>query len=74
MKKSKGMQLGAILTAMLLVSTAFAPTVTAKSNVDIVENNYVGIEKAREHANIALLEFVAEGSPGLKGTDWKGAV
>ncbi len=72
--KSKGMQLGALLTAMLLVSIAFAPTVTAKSNVDIVENNYVGIEKARKHANIALLEFVAEGSPGLKGTDWKGAV
>lgn len=74
MKKSKGMQLGAMLAAMLLVSMVFVPTVNAKNDGDIVENNYVGIEKAREHANIALLEFVAAGSPGLNGTDWKGAV
>ena len=73
MKQIKGMQLGAVLAVMLIVSMAFVPLVSAKSNVDIVENNYVGIEKAREHATIALLEFVAAGSPGLKGTDWNGA-
>ncbi|NJD03192.1 MAG: hypothetical protein FIA99_11520, partial [Ruminiclostridium sp.] len=73
MKKSKGLQLGAMLAAMLLLSMAFVPIVSAKSNVDIVENNYIGIEKAREHATIALLEFLTAGSPGLKGTDWNGA-
>ena len=73
MNKSKGMQLGAMFAAMLLLSMAFVPAVSAKNDLDIVENNYVAIEKAREHATITLSEFVAAGSPGLKNTDWNGA-
>ncbi|KAB2947520.1 C39 family peptidase [Candidatus Methanoperedens sp. BLZ2] len=73
MKQIKGMQLGAVLAAMLLLSMAFVPAASAKNDLDIVENNYVAIEKAREHATITLSEFVAAGSPGLKNTDWNGA-
>lgn len=73
MKKSIGMQLGVMLAAMLLLSMMFVSTVTAKNESDIVTNNYVTIEKAREHATVALSEFVAAGSPGLKNTDWRGA-
>ncbi len=40
MKKSKRMQLGVMLAAMLLVSMVFVPTVNAKNDGDIVENNY----------------------------------
>ena len=71
--KNKGMQLGAVLAAMLLLSMAFVPAASAKKDLDIVENNYVAIEKAREHATITLSEFMAAGSPGLKNTDWNGA-
>lgn len=71
--RNKGMQLGAMFAAILLVSVVFVPAVNAKNESDIVTNNYVAIEKAREHATIALSEFVAAGSPGIKGTDWKGA-
>ena len=73
MKQIKGMQLGAVLVAMLIVSMAFVSAVSAKNESDIVTNNYVGIEKTREHATIALSEFVTAGSPGIKGADWKGA-
>ncbi|KPQ42395.1 MAG: hypothetical protein MPEBLZ_03112, partial [Candidatus Methanoperedens nitroreducens] len=37
MKQIKGMQLGAVLAAMLLLSMAFVPAASAKNDLDIVE-------------------------------------
>ncbi len=37
MKKCKGMQLGALLAAMLLVSMAFAPAVSANKELNITQ-------------------------------------
>ena len=73
MKKSKGVQFGALLAAMLLLSIAFVPAGSAKAESDIIKNNYVPVKKASEHASVTLLEFIAAGSPGLKNTTWKGA-
>ncbi len=66
MKKSKGMQLGAMLVAMLLVSLAFVPATTAigtGQNSDIVSE-----AEAREVAEIFVQKISAQ-----EITDWKNA-
>ncbi len=66
MKKSKGMQLGAMLVAMLLVSLAFVPAITALGtgqNSDIVSE-----AEAREVAEIFVQKISAQ-----EITDWKNA-
>ncbi len=75
MKKSKGMQLGALLTAILLVSMALASAVSAESQVlanDLPgDESIVSKNKALEHAAVFMLRAVLTKTPGLE--EWRGA-
>jgi hypothetical protein len=59
--------IGAMLTAMLLVSMVFVPAVSAQPE----DKNSVSVEKALEHANAYMGHFKTENAPGFEA--WNGA-
>lgn len=69
--KSKRMQLGAMLAAMLLVSIAFVAGVNADSPTS-ANWSPVSEKKALEHATVNMLRSVLTKTPGLE--DWRGAM
>lgn len=71
MNKSKGMQLGAMLAAMLLVSIAFVAGVSADSPTS-ANWSTVSEKKGLEHATVYMLRSVLTKTPGLE--DWRGAM
>ncbi len=61
MSNSKGMQLGAMLAAILFVSMALVSAVSAESPTlvsDLSGNNGVSVNKALEHARVYMLRAV----------------
>ncbi len=72
MKKSKGMQLGAMLAVLLLVSL-FASVASAQTPVptSVPGNNSVSVNKALEHATVYMLRAVLTHTSGLE--EWRGA-
>lgn len=65
-----GLSLFAILLTCLVLSAAGSVENDASN---IIELNYVSVDDALKHANVALNDFIEAGSPGLDGTNWTGA-
>jgi hypothetical protein len=66
MRMNKKLGVGSLLVAMVLVSILLIPAVSAQKN-----DYNVTAEKAFEHANAQMIQFVATNTEGFE--NWAGA-